>query len=718
MKRPFIVFSLSMVIAASGDESQVAYVELTPPPPPAEESDPKAKPAPQPRTTLWSIGEPTGQEQLYLELINRARANPTAEGVRLASLTDPAITQAYSYFGVNLDRMKAEMANTYGADPTYKILPAWPLAMNAKLLTSARGHSNWMFANGQSHTGSGGSTILQRATAQGYSAQNIAENIFTTANSTEHGHASFLVDWGFGSYGMQDGRLHRRIAHGGYREVGIGIKEGSNGTTAGPQVVTQDFAIAAGPVTPFVTGVAYYDFNRNNFYDPGEGLGGIQVTVAGAAYHSVTAASGGYAIPVPAGDATRAVTFSGNGFTHTTSVWMRADNWSEKVDYIPAYEPPALSGPSAPVLSAPTNYAVDPVAGAATHEWRYMRRTPAATDGANNTSLVTSTMSTPLSSSVKQEGTSSYRLNHASKPAETVTFLHARVAGSAPVLRYYSRLAYALTSQKAYVQASTDNGQTWITLETQTGSGGNGQSTFSQRTVSLAPVAGSEFRLRFHYAVAGSPYSNGSSDSTGWYIDNISFTDVLDTSAAVTAAVPTSNTVAFTPPGTGEWLLSARPIVAGRTLAFGPNLSVNAIPPATSGYAAWAASHESAAGLPSGTLSATGNADYNKDSVPNLIAYALGLSPTQPAAHLLPQPARSGSHIILQYTKDTAKTDITLTAEATLSPSSWFAPGHAGAPAGFTDTLLNTSGTVQTRRAMLPVTTGQKGLLRLKVTRP
>src|SRR4030095_3153797 len=29
--------------------------------------------------TLWSIGQPTDEEQLYLEFINRSRANPPAE---------------------------------------------------------------------------------------------------------------------------------------------------------------------------------------------------------------------------------------------------------------------------------------------------------------------------------------------------------------------------------------------------------------------------------------------------------------------------------------------------------------------------------------------------------------------------------------------------------------------------------------------------------------
>src|SRR6478736_2002231 len=51
---------------------------------------------------LYSIGEPTNDEQYYLELINRARANPIAEGIRLATTTDSNVLSTYSWFGVNL----------------------------------------------------------------------------------------------------------------------------------------------------------------------------------------------------------------------------------------------------------------------------------------------------------------------------------------------------------------------------------------------------------------------------------------------------------------------------------------------------------------------------------------------------------------------------------------------------------------------------------------
>src|SRR5258708_38226657 len=76
-------------------------------------------------TTLYSIGQPSDEEQLYLEYINRSRANPTAEGARLASTTDPDVVAAYSAFGVNLSLMQSE----FSTNPVVA-----PLAMNAQLI--------------------------------------------------------------------------------------------------------------------------------------------------------------------------------------------------------------------------------------------------------------------------------------------------------------------------------------------------------------------------------------------------------------------------------------------------------------------------------------------------------------------------------------------------------------------------------------------------------
>ncbi|PYJ06583.1 MAG: hypothetical protein DME25_06315, partial [Verrucomicrobia bacterium] len=137
--------------------------QAPPPAPPSEVRAPGPKgstPGPTGPGTLYSIGQPTDEEQLYLEYINRSRANPPAEGVRLATTTDPDVLSAYSYFSVDLSLLQSEF-NTNPVAP--------PLAMNAKLLASARLHSGDMLTNDfQGHNGTDGSTFDQRITAQGY----------------------------------------------------------------------------------------------------------------------------------------------------------------------------------------------------------------------------------------------------------------------------------------------------------------------------------------------------------------------------------------------------------------------------------------------------------------------------------------------------------------------------------------------------------------------
>jgi len=73
---------------------------------------------------------------------------------------------------------------------------------------------------------------------------------------------------------------------------------------------------------------------------------------------------------------------------------------------------------------------------------------------------------------------------------------------------------------------------------------------------------------------------------------------------------------------------------------------------------------------------------------------------------------------ILRYKKNTALTDITFAPEASSTLSIWKAPGATGAPTGFTDTLISTNGTIQTREAKIPKTTAGDWFLRMKITQP
>jgi hypothetical protein len=317
-------FALAFFACAS-----IARAEKAPPPaPPVVTSAPDSFELPTaPTAQLYSIGNPTNEEQFYLELINRARANPPAEGLRLATTTDPNVLGAYTSFGVNLVLMQAQFA----------LIPsAPPLSMNATLTTAARAHSQNMLQNNyQGHNGPDGSltTRLQGyiAGANGYS---LGENVYAYSKSVWYGHAGFEVDWGgsVATGGMQSPPGHRQNIHStGFREVGIGVVLGSNGGV-GPQLVTQDFGSLGGQL-PFVTGLVYRDLNSNGFYDPGEGVGGVTVTISNADSYAVTANSGGYSVPVP-GSGNYTVTFSGGSVPTNQKSVSVVNAQNVKADYV------------------------------------------------------------------------------------------------------------------------------------------------------------------------------------------------------------------------------------------------------------------------------------------------------------------------------------------------------------------------------------------------
>ena len=239
--------------------------------------------------TAYSHGDPTAQEQYMLELINRARANPAAEGLRLKSTTDPDILAAYAYFHVDTATMAAEFAG-------YPVRP--PLAFSANLIASARAHSQDMAGNDfQGHTGSDGSSMVTRIERAGYTGWNrLAENVFAYAKNVFHAHAGFNADWGQPGLGHRINIMNFPPAGPVYTEVGIGIvPESAPNTGVGPLVVTEDFGLRSGQL--FVLGVAYNDADRDGFYGVGEGLGGVTITTSQGNY-AYTSASGGYAVPL------------------------------------------------------------------------------------------------------------------------------------------------------------------------------------------------------------------------------------------------------------------------------------------------------------------------------------------------------------------------------------------------------------------------------------
>lgn len=527
-----------------------------------------ALPAPAADGAVYSIdgtdGPPTDEETLYLEYINRARRDPAGEGARLRNTDDAEVTSTYNYFQVDLAKMESEFQ---------AIPPVPPLAFNAKLLNAARAHTQDMFDHAyQGHTGSDSSTIRTRAAAAGYTYNIIAENVFSYSESVFYGHAGFEVDWGNEADGMQTGRGHRvNLHHAEVREIGVGIVNGTNtvnGSTVGPQLVSQEFGKAQSAV-PLLSGVAYFDFSGDDFYSIGEGIGQVTVTVDGASYSAITAPSGAFTVPLP-GAGTYNVTFSGLGFQQSGTVTSTAGE-NVKLDFTPTYTRPVVSGPATVAAGSPTGYSFTAAPGATGYNViGYLRDSSGLIENAENLNGVTPEVGdySPLQSSIKSQGNSAFNIFHRQNDPtrQYLTLnrpLYLRV-GSA--MNFSSRLAAAASTDAATVEISTDAGNSWTAVYSQNGSGGIGASQFSNASVNLSSYVGRQVRIRFGY------YSNSYFPATyngplGWFIDAITFTSVdalTESSSNTLGSSATSFT--FTAPAVGSYLLSLVPQNVTRNL--------------------------------------------------------------------------------------------------------------------------------------------------------
>lgn len=526
---------------------------------------------------LWSIGQPTDEEQLYLEYINRSRADPPAEGIRLANTTDPDVVGAIDYFNVDLNLMISQF-NAIAAVP--------PLAMSVELLRAARLHSGDMYTNQfQGHVGSTGSTLGTRATAQGYNYSSLAENVFSYAESVWHGHAGFNIDWGTGAGGMQTPPGHRNNIHNAsMREVGVGVVKGINGSV-GPQLVTQDFGLRQGAL-PLVTGVVYYDLNGNRFYDVGEGIGGVTIDSPGSGYYAVTASSGGYAMPVST-NGNYVLNFSAPGLI-TQTVAQVVSSRNKKLDFVPVYQAPIITGPNPAGLNQANIYGISVVGAATGYDW--MLATLAgytAVEGAedlSNVTIISSPGYSVQSGSIRYAGSYAFHLAHPpdpSNPTDQFIYLNTTLRTEASsVLSFYKRLSWAASGQVARAQVSTNSGASWVDVWSQAGTGDSGESGFGQVSVPLASFAGAQTRIRFVYDHTGGGYFPQTDQGVGLYLDNITVSGASFLAGTVTNAVSSGTTFSFTPTVTTNYLLSARARLPGRVLSWGPSLQLSVAAPA------------------------------------------------------------------------------------------------------------------------------------------
>ncbi len=216
----------------------------------------------------------TAIEQYMLELINRARLNPTAEAER---------------FGLPL--------NAGLERGTISASAKGVLAPNANLEIAAERHSNWMLTNDTfSHTGKGGSSPGKRMLDAGYEFSGYWSWRENLAWSGTTGTLDLQTAADAHHEGLYRSEGHRANTFAtDIKEVGLAQVEGSlknDGTTYNASMLTLNFA--ASGTDHFLTGVAFNDRDGDGFYDVGEGLGGLEIVVD---KHSSNASpAGGYSV--------------------------------------------------------------------------------------------------------------------------------------------------------------------------------------------------------------------------------------------------------------------------------------------------------------------------------------------------------------------------------------------------------------------------------------
>ena len=231
----------------------------------------------------------TAQEQLMLELINRARMDPAGEAARQ---------------GISLNQGLAA--------GTISTAPKQVLAMSDQLVAAADNHSNWMLINDQFNhqesaafpSGRTGLNPNDRMTAAGYVLAGPAiaygENISWTGVLPGPINVTSAIIAQHRSLFLSPG--HRtNILNAGFEEVGIGQQHGaflSGGTNYDASMVTQNFALSGSKV--FATGVVYNDAVNDNFFSVGEQVVGRGITATGGV-SDVTGGGGGYELAFTAG---------------------------------------------------------------------------------------------------------------------------------------------------------------------------------------------------------------------------------------------------------------------------------------------------------------------------------------------------------------------------------------------------------------------------------
>ena len=269
---------------------------------------------------------PTAQEQLAIELVNRARADPLAE----------------------LGRQSDGFASGVSTNPSQ------PLAVVGELQIAAVAHSLDMRQRGFfDHDNPDGESPFDRMDAVGYQYRSAGENI-AWAGGYRDANSPAQIQRHHDGLWESDGH-QRNFMSNGFSEIGMGVVTGPmslNGRSfSTSSTMTQKFG-DRGRV--YLTGVVIDDLDGDAFYDVGEGQGDVRITAWNdqGVYGTVTWEAGGYSLELIPGTFT--VQFEGGDLSGVVRHTVTVGQDNVKLDVIEGQDvEPILPAPE-PVDPGPT----------------------------------------------------------------------------------------------------------------------------------------------------------------------------------------------------------------------------------------------------------------------------------------------------------------------------------------------------------------------------
>lgn len=251
----------------------------------------------------------TAEEQLFVYLLNRARANPVAYQQEA---------------GISLDVVDLST-----------VTPRAPLAINAQLFASAQVHADDMaqnnyFAHQSPITNAWPNKLARDA---GYPLPGAWANDANYIESIGAGHRGaaellkeFIQDIGIPDAGHRVHLMGIGDFHSNNNEIGVGYAFNFVSQYRDYWAV---HATYSNPADRFLTGVVFNDLNSNGRYDLNEGLSGVNISAG--AFQTTTNAAGGWAIKVPDGEYT--VSASGGAFIGSSTIETTVTGASVEVDF-------------------------------------------------------------------------------------------------------------------------------------------------------------------------------------------------------------------------------------------------------------------------------------------------------------------------------------------------------------------------------------------------